>query len=46
MTEGTSTTVDTAAVAKKKDPARPLGDGVNAELVERMVEQAALPVCS
>ena len=40
MTEGTSTTVDTAAVAKQKDPARPLGNGVDAALVDRLVEQA------
>jgi putative transposase len=39
MIEAMSATVDTAAVAKK-DPARPPADGVDSELVERMVEQA------
>ena len=32
--------VDTAAVAKKQDPALPPADGVDAELVGRLVERA------
>lgn len=40
MTEALKAGVDTAAMATKKDPARPPADGVDAELVDRLVEHA------
>jgi transposase-like protein len=40
MTEATTASVDTAAVAKKKDSAGPPVDGVDAELLDRLVGQA------